>query len=317
MPLARPLPARLMRTLRPLFRAVRGPLQQHQPVAEGERFIVRSTILDRNFEVFVSLPPVTGAPRGRLPAVVALDGNSTFSNVSEITSRMVGAGEIEPVVVIGVGVPRTEGDMAFGLRRFEELSPPCAAAGFDNPLGRFFEAVFALFGLDVHANFGRAPQFHRFLCDELLPTLRRTLPIDPDRLCLVGHSAAGTYAGFSLAQPDSPFTSHVVLSPGVAISDTWMLAPGGGMSRRELGSTVFVAIGGEERDNRFNGLAGIPLADRYADELRVVSGAPVEFHCLEGETHTTLFPRAFAFALVQLFGQATARIGRTRVERTP
>lgn len=316
MPLSKPFVSRAMCMARPLIRGLRALSPKTAAVAEPDRYVLRSQVMDRDFEIFVSLPRDCEPDRARYPALLALDANSTFSTVAETARRMADAQEIEDLIVIGVGTPRREGDLAFGLRRFEELSPPCDTVGFENPLGRFFEAVFSMFGRDVHEGFGGAPGLHRFLSTELLPRLRQSLALDPARLCLLGHSAAGTYAGFSLAQADTPFSQHVVLSPGVAISDTWMLAPQGGLSRHLAGAPAFVAIGGEERENRFNQLAGIPLAADYAQRLADSCDANVEYRCLEGETHTTVFPRAVAQALRSLFGQRAEKIEQHPLENT-
>lgn len=319
MPLSQPWVSRALCAARPLIRALRSLGRAPLAVAEPDRYVLRSALMDRDFEIFVSLPRDFQPGRRHFPAIIALDANSTFSTVAETARRMAEAKEIDELIVIAVGVPRREGALAFGLRRFEELSPPCAAAGFDNPLGRFFEAVFSLFGRDVRAHFGRAPQLHAFLTRELLPQLMATLPLDPDRLCLIGHSAAGTYAGYSLAQADTPFSRHVLLSPGVAISDRWMLAQEGGLSHELSGTRAFVAIGSEERDNRFNQLAGIPLAAEYAEQLVTACEAAVDYHCLEGETHSSVFPRAVALALSRVFGTRACMIEQhpLELEKTP
>lgn len=296
-PLGRPLVSAALQKLRPLIRRLR---RGTAPAGFGEgRNVLYSAVMDRDFEIFVSLPR-RPRPGGRYPAVLALDANTTWSCVSEIAARMAQAGEIEDLITIGIGTPVAEGDIAFGLRRFEELSPPAGDEAFQGELGRFFLSIFALFGRDARQHFGRAPQFHRFLRDELLPELLRSLPIDPARMTLVGHSAAGTYAAYELAQPDTPFAGVAALSPGVCISDSWMLKADGGLAAQRR--QAFVAIGGAERDNAFNQLAGIPLAERYAESLaRTLPNGWVDYHCLEGETHTTVFARAYALLLARRF----------------
>lgn len=303
MPLSKPLVAKVLAKARPLIRRLRGgsPLQRPAGGGVSNRHILRSRILARDFEIFVTLPDA-GARPGPYPAVMALDANTTCSVVSETALRMARTGEIEDVITIAVGVPRSEGEIGFGLRRFEEMSPPGDATVFDDALGRFFVGIFALFGADVRDHFGLAPLFHRFLCEELLRPLLATLPIDPARVSLLGHSAAGTFVGYAMAQPDSPFSNFAALSPGVAIGKNWMLKPDGGLRARPGSRSVFVSLGGEERANPFNGLAGIPLADRYAQALRAASGAPVEFHELAGESHTSVFPRAVPLVLSRRFG---------------
>lgn len=300
MPLSQPLVAWALRRAIPVTRRLR-----HSATIETlneSRYVFRSRVMERDFEIFVSLPSRSRKRQHDYPAVVTLDANATWSTVSEIALRMAGAGEIEDVVMIGIGVPHEEGEAAFGLRRFEEFSPPAGEAAFGGGLGRVFESIFALFGQDVRQYFGRAPDFHRFLAEELMPELLRTLPLDPQRLCIAGHSAGGTFVGYERAQADSLFSSFFVSSPGVAISDSWMLKADGGLRPgKAVRQNTIVTIGGEERNNAFNALAGIPLSEHYAQQLHALGGVQVEFHCLEGDSHTTVFPRAFALALSRQF----------------
>ena len=299
MPLSKPWVARALMLAKPLIRRLRA-LPEPTPAGVRNRHVLRSDILDRDFEIFVSLPHRVPNDSTTLPMVIALDANTTWSCVAETASRMGRAGEIEDVIVVGIGVPRAEGDIAFGLRRFEELSPPSGPDAFEGALGRFFLSIFALFGRDARAHFGLAPQFHRFLVGELLPSLLKSLPADPSRLSLVGHSAAGTYAAFELAQIDTPFKHFAILSPGVSISDHWMLKLEGGLNTKAPGRQVLVTIGAEEQHNAFNILAGIPQSSRYAQALKTrAPTARIDYAVLDRETHTTVFPRALAMVLAQ------------------
>ncbi len=303
MTLSQPPVAWLLRKAAPLIRRLR-----REPIAgEGakNRHLLHSRIMQRDFEIFVGLPRGRPPAGGLYPAVFALDANATWSCTSEIAERMAQAGEIEDVITVGVGVPRAEGEVAFGLRRFEEFSPPAEDA-FEGPLGRFFLSVFAMFGRDARRHFGGAPLFHRFLSEELLPELLRSLPIDPERLCLVGHSAGGTYVAYERAQPGSPFADIGSLSPGVAISSHWMLEPQGGLALVPRAVRLLVTIGGEERDNAFNRLAGIPQAQDYAEALRLRGQAGrIDYACLEGESHTTVLARAYALLLARFHPRRT------------
>ncbi|MDM4769829.1 alpha/beta hydrolase [Solimonas sp. SE-A11] len=297
MPLSRPLVERLLRTASPLIRRLRR--EPAVPVGGASRHVLRSQIMDRDFEIFVGLPRGRPSAGGRYPAVLALDANSTWSCISEIAARMIDAGEIEDLITVGIGVPRAEGEVAFGLRRFEEFSPPAEGA-FEGALGRFFLSIFSLFGRDARQHFGGAPLFHRFLSEELLPQLMRSLPIDPERLSLVGHSAGGTYAAYERAQADTPFAGIGSLSPGVAISRDWMLAPEDGLAVMPRAGKLLVTMGGEEQDNAFNRLAGIPQAEHYAEALRQRGQAgSIDYACLDGETHTTVLARAYALLLTR------------------
>ncbi|HEY1076128.1 MAG TPA: alpha/beta hydrolase-fold protein [Fontimonas sp.] len=295
--LAHPLVARLLRALTP---ALRPFTARSRPAAlAGERHILRAQRMGRDFEVFVTVPDsAAGDAARRYPAILALDANGGFATVAEIAAGLARAGDIPEAIVIGVGTPRSEGELEFGYRRFEELSPPPAPGyRYDDALGRFFRSAFALRGEDAREQLGRAPAFHDFLANELLPKLGASLPIAAGSLCLLGHSAGGTFVAYAAAQPRSPFRDFLCLSPGVAISGDWMLQARNLPPRRALRGRVICAIGDEELDNRFNRIAGIPQTLRYVDALRDRGIDAAACQVLGGESHTSVYARAVAMGL--------------------
>jgi predicted alpha/beta superfamily hydrolase len=308
-PLAHPLVCGSLSVLRPLLKVLNRSAGGATP-ADG-RHVMRSNALGRNFEIFVSLPAGADQPGRRYPALFALDANAGFATVADLVARLAAAGEIQDTVVVGVGTPRSEGEREFAYRRFEEFSPPASADyRFDDELGRFFRSAFALRGQEAKDRLRKAPGLFRFLAAELIPTLLAQLPIDPARLSLLGHSAAGTFVGYALSREDSPFASYLCLSPGVGMSGGWLLREARSPARQaERLLRVFAALGSEELGNRFNCMAGIPQTQLYAQLLREQGRAQVEFHQLDGETHITLYPRALAQALTSLLAPPMSKGG--------
>src|SRR5690606_9897346 len=100
----------LLRLLSPLAR--RGMRPSAQLPARDALHRLRSQALGRDFEVFVSLPD-EAEPNRRVPALFVLDATIEFSTVAEAAQRLAAAGLIEPIAVIGVGVPRAEGHYGF------------------------------------------------------------------------------------------------------------------------------------------------------------------------------------------------------------
>lgn len=300
MPLAHPVLNRIALSLKPLMRRVAGRPTFAPETAE--RHIMRAQAMGRDFEVFVSLPASLAdkSNHKRLyPALVALDANAGFATVAETVAALAKAGDISEMVVIGVGVPRAQGEVEFGFRRFEEFAPPSSESyTWSDALGRFFLSLYALRGQDARAELTKAPQFLDFLARDLLPQLGKELPIDTAALTLLGHSAAGTFVAYALSQPEAPFTRYLCLSPGVAISGGWMMQ---NARPARPDARIFTALGGEELDNRFNGIAGIPRTSEYVDALRNSHGDGA-FPCiqLDGETHTTVYARALAQGLCAL-----------------
>jgi predicted alpha/beta superfamily hydrolase len=297
--LAHPLAERSLRVLAPLLQ-----LFTRRPKFPADRTaprVIRSQAMSRDFEVFITLPESARTnPERRYPTVVVLDANGCFATLVETTARLAKAGDISEAIIVGIGTPRSQGDLEFAFRRFEELSPPTPAGYcYDDELGRFFRSIFSLRGQDARVQLGQAPAFHEFINRELLPQLIADLPIDSGALSVLGHSASGTYVAYELAQSRSLFSGYFCLSPGVAIGGNWMRrnATSGG---RGAAPALFVAIGAEELSNRFNTIAGIPQTPAWVDELQRNGGPAVPCHLLESETHTTVYARAVAQGLCEL-----------------
>jgi enterochelin esterase-like enzyme len=302
---ARPIVA-VLTTLRPLFAWLAR--RRAKPPGDPTRFLVRSEAMDRDFEVFAILPR-GHEPAGdrRCPALVVLDAIIELSIVAETVDRLAAAGRIPPLVVIGIGDPRREGQQQAAIRRFEEFAPPTDGYAFDDDLGRVFRALFAVFGLDARTRINQAPGLRAFLVDELLPTLERDLPIDPADLGLLGHSAGGTFTLFAL-HAGSPFRRFIALSPGIGVSGAWLLRTADTRDPLpEPRRDVFLSLGSEERTNRFNVIAGIPETEAYAAKLESREDARVFFQELDGETHSSVFPRAVAQGLLAIYGERETR----------
>src|SRR3546814_15337145 len=82
---------------------------------------------------------------------------------------------------------------------------------------------------------------------------------------------------------------------------------------RKAGASVVLAVGEAELSNAFNVIAGIPETSAFADRLRSQSGLPVGYRCFDGETHSSIFPRAVVQALSSFFatdGTEERRVGK-------
>lgn len=304
-PLAKRWLAATLGAFSPLARA----LKRKAPAVDAAvPYLMHSACMNRHFEIFAVLPEsVAAQPSRRYPLLMVLDANIEFSTVAETAARLAAEGRIEELIVVGIGVPRALGEVEFAFRRFEEFSPPADGYAFDDELGCVFRSLFAMRGGDARDHIGQAPAFHEFLVSELLPRLKADLPVDAQRIGLVGHSAGGALLGYALLQADSPFSRYLSVSPGVAISGWWIreqIAARKAAIRRD--ARLFLAVGSEELDNAFNIMAGIPQTDSYAEQLRSVAGLDAQYRLFDGTTHSSVYPEALTAGLLQLYAGETA-----------
>ncbi|HKY93425.1 MAG TPA: alpha/beta hydrolase-fold protein, partial [Nevskiaceae bacterium] len=296
----------VLNALAPVFARKQKPV-----VTAPTPYLVHSKHLERAFEIFVSLPAsfAPGSPR-RYPALFALDATIEFSTVAEAAASLAAAGEIPELIVIGVGVPRSEGPVRFGFRRFEEFFPPADGYAYDDALGRILRSLYAVIGQDARQHLGRAPAFLSFLADELLPRMIEQFPIDTAELGVLGHSAGGAFAGYALSQARSPFRHYIAVSPGIGISGSWLMRnPIMPPSFDARPVQVFASIGGLEPTNLFNRIAGIHDTEAFAARLKGLPNLTVRTRCFEDETHSSTFPRAVVAGLRCVYGFASANAG--------
>lgn len=303
-PLRNPLVVRALEALRPLIAGRHKPAQTSHPSVQR----IHARGLGRDFEIFVSSPPSYAADRtNRYPMLLALDANIEFSIVADTAARLARSGDTKDMIIVGVGIPRDEGIVTAGYRRLEELSPPTEGYAFDDSLGRIFRSMFALRGQKAAARLGRAPAFLDFLVGELLPLLRNRYSVDESTLGLLGHSAAGTFTGYALAQTGSPFRRYAAISPGIAISGHWLAqqdwqAP----EIAAQGAQLFTCLGDEERGNAFNQDAGIHQTEAWSEQVALNPRIAVTARAFDGETHSSVFPIAVEAALRTLYPRLTA-----------
>lgn len=150
-----------------------------------------SEIVDDDYVLRIRTPPDMEADPGAThPLVVQLDPTYAGLREHEITVGLVSQhaadGRWPEAIVVGVDYP----DPSTRERDYRPETPP-----------------------DPEFEGEGADRFHRVLQDEILPHLEDTLPIDPTRRILVGHSNGavfGWYAAFRHDPGEPPLFSGIV-----------------------------------------------------------------------------------------------------------
>lgn len=166
------------------------------PAATGTQTTetLRSELVDDDYILRIRLPPgVAADDTASLPLVVQLDptfvGLEQYAWTTGLVSERESAGH-EPAVVVGLDYEDPYGG------RFRDYTQDEALPDFS----------------------GEGPdRFHRVLAEEILPHLDATLPVDPARRVLVGHSNGAVFGWYEAFRHDDaapPLFSGIVAADG-------------------------------------------------------------------------------------------------------
>lgn len=174
--------------------------------AHSAAFELHSRHTGQRYRIMVALPHQPPPPAG-YPVLWALDGNATFPLLEFARPRPSAPGEnprwrrkvgTEPAgLIVAVGYPSGE-PMDVDARALD-YTPSTAAPTGDQ----------------LSARHGGAPQFLRFLTEELRPLLAAHFSMDPQRHTLFGFSYGGLFALHTLVTAPQHFQRYWAASPSL------------------------------------------------------------------------------------------------------
>jgi predicted alpha/beta superfamily hydrolase len=201
----------------PTIMNMTSPRPFHDPLVQ--EMTLTSGINGRSYILRVRVPESYAASGADYPVMVVLDGEGLFNLVSDLAPIEVGwsrapldreAHPVPEVIIASVFLPRDPADPF--RRNFEYM--PAMAPDSEAPSSRdYMHKVEKLFG--VKMKFGGAENFFQILAKEMLPAIEKTYRTDPSRRILVGSSASGSFAAYSLFKQPDLFTDYMIISPAV------------------------------------------------------------------------------------------------------
>lgn len=161
-----------------------------------------SQIVGDSYRILVRLPPGYDTdPSRRFPVVFQLDATSfgpEFQVIAGQASALEAKDGIEETIIVGVGYP------------------------YDDPLVDPTKGRMRDYRTDeANGKPGGAPDFLRFLREELIPHIDERYPTDPARRMISGHSLGGFFALYTMlktgAEPSPPFSGFLAGDPSTAL----------------------------------------------------------------------------------------------------
>lgn len=262
------------------------------------------------YRIFIYRPSGE-APKEGWPILYMTDGNATIGTAVDVIRAQANypsGTNITDGVIVTIGYPL---DAAYDpLRRSWDLGPP---PGKTYP--PFFEN-------SPEVKTGGAEEFLSFIEGQIKPMVEATIPIDPRRQALFGHSFGGLFVLYSLFSRPSAFTTWIAASPSIywenrAIDQFYSNFEVSHGTRAD--AQLFLSCGEYETDKLAPFQIGaadeaerlaqkkIMLNDVYAielvDRLNGLPGRPIraqlEIH--PGENHMSLLPVAVNRAIQNAF----------------
>jgi predicted alpha/beta superfamily hydrolase len=220
----------------------------------------------RSYEIMVG-PAYKSEPGRRHATVYVLDGYWDFALVNAMRGALQYDQAIPDVIVVGIGYSGL-GAEAPQIQELRASDYTPTAVEKDRP------------------GSGRAPEFLRFMSDELIPFIESRYPADPAQRVLAGVSFGGLFALYALFEQPELFSGYVSMAPAVRWDDSWI-------ARRErefrklhpaLPTRLWISVGADDEPPRVKAALSFfrqLVASHYRDlKLRT--------HVVDGERHAAM-----------------------------
>lgn len=206
----------------------------------------------QEYRIAISLPAsYDHKPKTSYPTIYVVDGNLLFELVTGITRMMQLGGALPEVVVVSIGYP-LEGFYGddfdqFFVRRLKDLT-----SVVDERYEEFRREALSTKHLEIET--GGAEHFLKFVAEELTSLVEARYRVSSMDKTLLGHSAGGHFALYTLLQQPRAFQKYVVGSPSLGFGERALFKMESEYARqnKELPVKLFLGIGDEEEHSSFS-----------------------------------------------------------------
>ncbi|HWA25172.1 MAG TPA: alpha/beta hydrolase-fold protein [Lacunisphaera sp.] len=264
-------------------------------IPRARQYDITSKINGRDYRVFVAMP-FKADPAKKYPVIYLLDGNWYFGPTAYNVTESGGARAIQQAIVVGIGYPSDDNDLA-GSRRGFELTPTADANSTD-PRPR-----------------GGGDAFLQVLEEEVKPLVAARYPVDPAHQILYGKSLGGLMVLRSLFRNPGAYQTYIAASPAISWNNRAVLNDEAAFIKRvqeeKLSLRLLITVGGDEVYHgddpaqraaaERNGM--IPTAAGLAQRLSVLNSerVTISYAVIPDENHVMVslasIGRALGFAL--------------------
>jgi predicted alpha/beta superfamily hydrolase len=255
---------------------------QYPPVVlpNTQQRILRSSINDVTYKLYVSLPADYDSSAARYPVIYVLDADYAFAIARNIVEHLSDRHHLTRALIVGIAY---DGPPAYRMNRTRDYTPTHVPTGGYGPAHQ--------------AGSGGGPRFHHFLADELIPFVRREYRVT-ERRVLVGHSFGGLFAAWSALEAPRLFTGYVIVSPSLWYDDHLLFeterTPAD--TTDDLPVRMYLAVGSDEINATRDMVSDLRHFATML-ERRGYRGLALRWAVDDNETHNSIFPRALSDGL--------------------
>ncbi len=249
---------------------------------------VHAKELERDYQVFVSLPPGYAANGPPLPVVVVTDADYAFPLTRAIAARIGGHSKaIGPFILVGLSY--AVGDTPEYSRRRDYTPSTDTSETYTSDMpGRT-------------PRFGEAEGYRRFIAGNVLPLIAERYRADMARTVFVGHSYGSLLGTHILLSSPALFGKYVLSSPSLWYDHHIMFAreKAYAAGHRELQADVFFSVGGLEVARGDDDTHMVRDLRNFDTALKAhrYTGLRTQLHVYEGKDHLDVFPDMITDAL--------------------
>ena len=264
-----------------------------------ETRILRSEIVDQDYELLISLPRSYSTSTTKYPVIFLLDPFRAFSMVKGFTDALTAPFQIIPEVIligIGYGGDGMQGRLNWALGRVRDYTPVQ-----NSDTEEWYENAIEASGLsDINVISGGAPLFLDFIRTELFPFVESNYRIDTSERMLSGYSFGGLFGIYALFHDPALFDKYFLGSPSIGFQDGISLEyeVRYAKTHEDLEAEVFMSAG--EKEDSY-----IEYLNKMVEQISEhhYKSLTLDTHIFENESHVTCYPAAMSRGLIELFGK--------------
>ncbi|MCE7928315.1 MAG: alpha/beta hydrolase [Dehalococcoidia bacterium] len=241
-----------------------------------------SGITHRDYEVSVAvMAPVE--PGRRYPVLYVMDGDGSLPFFASVVPLMQAGKELPGMIVAGIG---------YGLSGL--ISDPAVLQQWAGL--RMTDLVPTR---QADGDGGGAPEFLRFVTEELMPFINTNYPADADDCGLAGGSLGGLFTLYAMLASPGTFRRFLAGSPAIIRSRDLLLSLEEKLAegRTDFPVRLFMGVGSLEPEFMQSDMK--VMADRLAS--RGYARFQLTTRVFDGESHFSVWPGAFSRGLRTIF----------------